>query len=96
MTIDIRLRRTYRWLFVVADVRIAILGADFLSHFNLDVSVRDRRLKDNVTSLAVIGLKSDLSSCGICTFNPESNFQKILAEFPEITRPRNTELPITR
>lgn len=61
MTIDIGLRRTYRWLFVVADVRIAILGADFLSHFNLDVSVRDRRLKDNVTSLAVIGPKSDQS-----------------------------------
>ncbi|XP_037503479.1 uncharacterized protein LOC119378389 [Rhipicephalus sanguineus] len=73
---------------------MAILGADFLSHFNLDVSVRDRPLKDNVTSLAVVGLKSDLSSCGICTFHPESNFQKILAEFPEITKPRNTELPI--
>ncbi|XP_049519403.1 uncharacterized protein LOC125943898 [Dermacentor silvarum] len=94
MTIDIGLSRTYRSLSVVADVRIAILGADFRSHFNLDVSVRDRHLKDNVTSLAVLGLKSDLSSCGICTFNPESNFQNILAEFPEITKPRNTELPI--
>lgn len=93
MTIDIGLRRTYRWLFIVADVRIAILGTEVLSHFNLEVSVRDRRLKDNVTSLAVLGLKSDLSSCSICTFNPESNFQRILAEFLEITKSPNLGTP---
>lgn len=33
LTLDIGLRRTFRWLFVVADVDRAILGADFLHNF---------------------------------------------------------------
>ncbi|XP_070386879.1 uncharacterized protein [Dermacentor albipictus] len=38
ITLDIGLRRLHRWVFVIADVSFAILGADYLSHFNLDVS----------------------------------------------------------
>lgn len=86
MTMDIRMRRTFRWLFIVADVRIAILGTDFLGHFNLNVSICESRFKDKVTLLAVVGLKSDLFSCGICIFNSISRFQKTLAEFPYITK----------
>ena len=29
-TLDLGLRRTFRWIFVIADVAMPILGADFL------------------------------------------------------------------
>lgn len=94
LTIDVGLRRLFRWVFVVADVNFAILGADFLSHFNLDVSVRDRCLKDNNTSLKVRGLESNICSSGICAFQPVSAYHHVLAEFPSLTKPRNTEQPV--
>ena len=40
LTIDLGLRRTFRWIFVVADVKKPILGADFLRHFGLQSPVR--------------------------------------------------------
>lgn len=48
MTIDMGLGHRLRWVLVVADVSFAILGVDFVSHFDLDVSVPDRCLKDNI------------------------------------------------
>ena len=39
LTLDLRLRRTFRWVFVIADVKNPILGADFLRHFSLLVDV---------------------------------------------------------
>ena len=34
-TINLGLRRTFRWFFLIADVKHPILGVDFLHHFNL-------------------------------------------------------------
>ena len=53
MNIDLGLRRSFSWLFLIADVSHAILGADFLSQFSLQVDLRHRRLVDTVTSLSV-------------------------------------------
>ena len=39
LTLSLGLRRTFRWVFIVADVEQPILGADFLSHFNLLVAL---------------------------------------------------------
>ena len=39
LTLNLGLRRTLRWVFIVADVQQPILGADFLSHFNLHVDM---------------------------------------------------------
>jgi hypothetical protein len=35
LIVDLKLRRTFKWVFTVADVRKPILGADFLSHYHL-------------------------------------------------------------
>ena len=55
LTIDLGLRRTYRWIFTVADVSMAILGADFLQHFGLLVDMKGQRLMDSMTSFSVQG-----------------------------------------
>ena len=49
------MRRTFRWDFVVADVRSAILGADFLQHYGLLVDLRHGRLVDPHTAESTQG-----------------------------------------
>ena len=49
-TMDLGLRRTFRWIFVLADVQKPILGADFLRHFGLLVDLQRKRLVNSVTA----------------------------------------------
>ena len=52
LELDLGLRRTFRWIFVVADVHDPILGADFLHEFNLSPHLRASRLIDHTTHLS--------------------------------------------
>lgn len=40
-------------MIVIADVRLTILGADFLVHYKLIVDIRARWLIDEITNLSV-------------------------------------------
>ena len=51
LTLNIGLRRTFRWIFVISDIQNPILGADFLRHFALLVDVKHNRLLDTTTPL---------------------------------------------
>ncbi|BHF77875.1 hypothetical protein SprV_0602098500 [Sparganum proliferum] len=51
ITLDLGLRRIFRWVFIIADVSVALIGADFLAHFNLLVDLRNHRLVDYITNL---------------------------------------------
>ena len=44
LTVDLGLRRAFSWAFVVADVRSAILGTDFLTYYDLIVDLKRRAL----------------------------------------------------
>nr|VZI38454.1 unnamed protein product [Spirometra erinaceieuropaei] len=54
LTLDLGLRRRFQWVFIEADVKSPIIGADFLSSFGLTVDVRHRRLSDTTTQLFTI------------------------------------------
>lgn len=56
LTLDFGLRRTFRWIFILADVSQAVLGADFLSFFNLAVDMHAHRLIDLNTRLSIPAL----------------------------------------
>ncbi|CAE1283252.1 unnamed protein product [Acanthosepion pharaonis] len=47
LTLDIGLRRTYQWIFTIADVKFPILGADFLAHYQLIVDLSQQPVKHN-------------------------------------------------
>lgn len=49
ITVNFGLKRAFPFIFVVADVDRAIVGADFLTKFNLLVDVANKRLLDSVT-----------------------------------------------
>ncbi|GFY44990.1 gag-pol polyprotein [Trichonephila inaurata madagascariensis] len=56
-TIDLSLglRRNLKWDFIIADVSIPIVGADFLAHFGLIVDLKQRKLIDTLTNLSSLG-----------------------------------------
>nr|VZH98237.1 unnamed protein product [Spirometra erinaceieuropaei] len=51
LTLNIGLRRSFTWIFVIADAPHAILGSDFLAEFDLLVDCRRARLLDRKTGL---------------------------------------------
>jgi cleavage and polyadenylation specificity factor subunit 1 len=88
LTLNLGLRRSFPWLFTLADVNHAIIGADFLRHFNLLVDLRNRSLIDAVTHLRIHGITSTLPVLSpVYAALPPTPFTKILQEYPDITRP---------
>ncbi len=49
LTLNIGLRRKFQWIFIIADVKNPILGADFLRHYSLLVDLNHNRLVDGLT-----------------------------------------------
>ncbi|VDL45062.1 unnamed protein product [Hymenolepis diminuta] len=52
ITLDLGLHRTFRWIFIIADVSEPIIGSDFLSHFGLLLNLL-KKLLDHSTSLCL-------------------------------------------
>ncbi|CAK1583786.1 unnamed protein product [Parnassius mnemosyne] len=89
LNLNLGLRRDFVWRFTVADVTKAIIGVDFLSHFNLIVDVRNKLLIDATTKLSAVASisSSDSHILSVKVVTGDSKFHKILSEFPELTRP---------
>ena len=97
LTLDIGLRRTFRWVFIIADVPQPVLGADFLYHFGLLVDLRHSTLSDSTTQLRVQGIVCrDHSPAGLPRpLSDHSNrFANLLAEFPSVTQAGFSDRPI--
>eukprot|EP00794_Sanderia_malayensis_P005062 gene5062-biopygen4119 len=62
LTLDIGLCRTFRWIFIIADLPLPTLGADFLAHFRLKVDITHRLLIDRTTNLHINGVQATDSS----------------------------------
>ena len=80
---------------MVANVKHPILGADFLHHFSLLVDMRNHHLADGLTQLSVKGVICSITSPSpaILPRQATSVYDKLLAEFPTITRPCIADTP---
>ena len=93
LTLDLGLRRTFRWIFVIASLHTPIIGVDFLREFGLVVDVKHRKLLDSTTKLAVNGIHASLHTQSISPMFSRSpamgsdSYVAILKEYPDITRP---------
>lgn len=89
LVLNLGLRRDFTWRFIVADVSKAIIGVDFLSHYNLVVDIRNQRLIDNSTTLTTTGLlaRSADGVSSVKVVSGHSVYHDILAKYPEVTRP---------
>ncbi|XP_064468689.1 uncharacterized protein LOC135382952 [Ornithodoros turicata] len=95
-TLNLGLRRNFPWLFLVAGVKQAILGADFLHRFNLAVDVARKRLVDTCTHLSVQALSVDAVSCeqGVPISALSSPYAAVIKEFPSLTQPPDWNRPV--
>ena len=73
ITLDLSLRRTYRWIFVIADVAMPILGADFLQNFGVIVDMGRHRLSDSNTNIEVKGRTVDQPALCLTLLPPSQN-----------------------
>ena len=71
--VDVGLKRDYTWTFIIAYVKQAIIGADFLIHYSLLVDLKSRCLRDMRTRLAI---SATLSSIKPLSLNRVATIQK--------------------
>ncbi|GBN70242.1 Transposon Ty3-I Gag-Pol polyprotein [Araneus ventricosus] len=95
LSLNFNLRRDFLWTFLIADVSIPILGADFLHYFELVPDLRNKCLRDTKTKLQSVGhLKyADLHSVQI-SISKDTIYHKLLKEFPSITKLPNPNQPV--
>jgi len=84
LTVDLKLRRTFKWEFIKAPVSKAIIGADFLYHFNLMVNIRNKKLIDKITNLSTSCIESHHAIGSIKTYTSEQKFADIIKQFPSV------------
>lgn len=92
LTLDLNLRRPYKWKFIVADVTKPIIGADFLRHHQLIVDLKNRRLIDGVTNLKVNAPLRVSDMPTIRSIDMSQSYHDILAQYPGITRLTSMQL----
>ncbi|GFS98070.1 retrovirus-related Pol polyprotein from transposon opus [Trichonephila clavipes] len=84
VTLDLGLRRVFRWPFIIAAVSQPIIGADFLRHYGLLVDIRHGRLVDSLTRLQTQGTVQQGNNSGMKVVNGNTKFHRLLAEFPSL------------
>ena len=95
LTLDLGLRRVFRWIFVIADIRTPIIGADFLRDYGLLVNMRQGRLVGTTTSLQSQGTISHIVSPSPSFLSQHNTeYDAILADFPSVTKPCAPPRPI--
>nr|VZI39486.1 unnamed protein product [Spirometra erinaceieuropaei] len=90
LTQNIGLRRSFSWIFVIADVPHAILGSDFLAEFDLLVDCRRSCLLDRTTGLSVRGLTPFNDSCNLSVLDTgiACPYRDLLLQHPNIIKPQ--------
>ncbi|XP_064462684.1 uncharacterized protein LOC135373403 [Ornithodoros turicata] len=95
LTLNLGLRRDFRWIFHVAVVSQAMIGPDFLTHFRLLIDVARKRLIDATTHLHVHGIRPRVPPCHcLSCCAPASPYSHILEDFPEVTKPPDWTRPV--
>ena len=92
LTVSLGLRRNFQWVFLVADVKNAIFGMDFLYANKLSVSAHSKRLIDESTNLVVntISAKKQINYSRVHLFSTTTNktdkFNALLSEYPQLLK----------
>lgn len=85
MALSLKLRRSFTWDFIIADINIPIIGADFLRHFGLLVDIKNAKLIDEVTKLSIETRRIESVEKIPKSFDVNSIFADLLKEFHEVT-----------
>ena len=93
--VDVGLKQDYAWTFIVAVIKLPIIGADFLIHYSLLVDLKSRCLRDMRTGLAIPATLSSIKPLSLNRVDiVQSDYTKLLGQFPELTRPTTKGEPV--
>lgn len=86
LTLNLGLKRSLPWIFIITDVQKPILGVHFLRHFGLLVDMQRRWLVDTHTHLHIQGilLNDSSPSPSTCPKDATSPYLTLLSEFPSL------------
>lgn len=87
LTLNLGLRRNYRWTFIIADVKTSILGADFLRTHKLLVDLHNKKIVDHVTELSVNTIEVQSEQPTVYMVSREHSYHDILKQYPDVLRP---------
>lgn len=87
LRLDFLLRRQFDWIFIVADTTNNILGADFLSHYELLIDLANAKLIDATTNLSTKGVISVETTPTIKLIDPSNKYASLLQEFSDVAKP---------
>lgn len=89
LTLNLGIRRSFTWVFIIADLPQSIIGIDFLRHFNLMVDPVGHKLVDRLTTLETIGTPTSEPSISPVLMRPPNTnrYSGILADFPKLSQP---------
>ena len=96
LTLNLGLRCSLPWIFVIADVQKPILGADFLAHYGLTVDMRHSKLIDQNTHLRIQGIVSSCTSPSPSLYlkNSSNPYSQLLSEFPQLSQINTPDTPV--
>lgn len=86
LELDLGLRRRFDWEFIMADVRTPIIGADFLSKYDLLIDMKRGILIDHETQLKTKCFNRNVQMFTLKTFDDTGPFAELLREFADLTR----------
>ncbi|KAH9586005.1 hypothetical protein MS3_00007070 [Schistosoma haematobium] len=94
LAVNLGNRRRYLWTFIIADVPTAILGIDFLQHYELLVDSRRLQLIDTSSNSKFMGCEAHMNAYRILGtfYSRDDKFHALFEKFPVITKPLE-ELP---
>ncbi|CAH8466172.1 unnamed protein product [Dicrocoelium dendriticum] len=97
LTLNLGLRRTFRWPFIIAAVPFAIIGIDFLQRFDLIVDAKRKKLIDSRTQLSVIGTSANVAAITPIRVLPQASqsFLELFSKHPKLVRVLNELPPVT-
>lgn len=81
---DLGLQRDFKCPANIADITHPIIGADFSAHYGLLLDIKNRWLIDSQTNLSTRGVIQKTNIFSISTYDQNTNFAKLLSQFPGI------------
>nr|VZI36718.1 unnamed protein product [Spirometra erinaceieuropaei] len=90
LNLNIGLRRSFTWVFVIADVPHKILCSGFLGEFGLHVDCQHARLLDRTTGLSFRGLAPFTAPTNLSVLDTDiaSPYRELLLRHPKIINPQ--------
>ena len=88
------MRRDFVWIFIVASVEQPIIGADFMYHHKIDLSLHEGTITDSTTGLSI---KAEQSYGPLISMPTplDENLKSLLKKYPSLTAHFETLPPPT-